>query len=153
MSHIAIIYYSKHHGNTKKLLDSIKNECDVDLIDITNCNNIDLTKYRVIGFASGIYMSKFNEDIIKFIEENGSNLAGKKTFLIYTCGSYRKKYEEMIRKILVGEGMKILGSYYSLGLDTFGPFKIIGGLSKGHPTEEEVSKCVAFYKKVVESEI
>lgn len=33
MSHIAIIYYSKHHGNTKKLLDSIKNECDVDLID------------------------------------------------------------------------------------------------------------------------
>ena len=98
-------------------------------------------------------MSKFNDDIIKFIEENGSNLAGKKTFLIYTCGSYRKKYEEMIRKILVGEGMKILGSYYSLGLDTFGPFKIIGGLSKGHPTEEEVSKCVAFYKKVVESEI
>ena len=31
----AIVYYSKHHGNTKKLLDAIVAAADVDLIDVT----------------------------------------------------------------------------------------------------------------------
>jgi hypothetical protein len=29
--------------------------------------------------------------------------------------------------------------------DTFGPFKLIGGLKKGHPTEEEIQGAVDFY--------
>ena len=31
----AIVYYSKHHGNTKKLLDAIAAENEVTLIDVT----------------------------------------------------------------------------------------------------------------------
>ena len=31
----AIIYYSKHHGNTKKLLDAIAAKYEVTLIDVT----------------------------------------------------------------------------------------------------------------------
>ena len=35
----AIVYYSQHHGNTKKLLDTIKEaNADVKLIDITKRN-------------------------------------------------------------------------------------------------------------------
>ena len=29
-----IVYYSLHHGNTKKLLDAIKEKNEVDLIDV-----------------------------------------------------------------------------------------------------------------------
>ena len=31
----AIVYASVHHGNTKKLLDEISKQCEVDLIDAT----------------------------------------------------------------------------------------------------------------------
>lgn len=31
----AIVYYSKHHGNTKKLLENISETSDVTLIDVT----------------------------------------------------------------------------------------------------------------------
>ena len=51
----AIVYYSKHHGNTKKLLDAIAAAADIDLIDVTSDESMDLSGYDRIGFASGIY--------------------------------------------------------------------------------------------------
>ena len=38
----AIVYYSKHHGNTKKLLDAIAGENEVTLIDVTDQSDADL---------------------------------------------------------------------------------------------------------------
>ena len=51
----AIVYYSKHHGNTKKVLDAISENDPVTLIDITKAQNVDFTGYDQIGIASGIY--------------------------------------------------------------------------------------------------
>ena len=39
----AIVYYSKHHGNTKKLLDAIVAAEEVTLIDVTEQPDTDLT--------------------------------------------------------------------------------------------------------------
>ena len=38
----AIVYYSAHHGNTKKLLDAIAESNDVTLIDITKDKTVDI---------------------------------------------------------------------------------------------------------------
>ena len=58
----AIIYYSKHHGNTKKLLDAIAEaDPEVELVDVTEKHELDLSRYDKIGFASGIYYNKFAE--------------------------------------------------------------------------------------------
>lgn len=59
----AIVYYSKHHGNTKKLLDAIAAAADVDLIDVTAMKTVDLSGYNRIGFASGIYYGAFAKQI------------------------------------------------------------------------------------------
>ena len=56
---VAIIYYSQHHGNTKKLIDAIASKYEVTLIDATKDADQDLSQYDLIGFASGIYYSKF----------------------------------------------------------------------------------------------
>ena len=31
---------------------------------------------------------------------------------------------------------------------TFGPFKLVGGLAKGHPTETEIAAAVTFYQRL-----
>ena len=86
----AIVYYSRHHENTKKIVDFIAKEGSVTLINAIQIEKVDLTEYELIGFASGIYYSKF---------------------------------------------------------DTFGPFKIVGGIAKGHPTDEEISEAVRVIKE------
>ncbi len=48
-----IIYYSKHHGNTKKLLDAIKAaDPEVVLIDSTEKHEVDLNGYDRSGVSS-----------------------------------------------------------------------------------------------------
>ena len=36
------------------------------------------------------------------------------------------------------------------GFDTFGPFKLIGGIAKGHPTQSEIDGAVEFYGSLAE---
>jgi flavodoxin len=43
---------------------------------------------------------------------------------------------------------KELGRFQCKGFDTFGPFKLVGGIQKGHPTEGEVTEAVNFYKNL-----
>ena len=45
----AIVYASVHHGNTEKIVKSIAEECQVDLIDAVKQSDADLSSYDMIG--------------------------------------------------------------------------------------------------------
>ena len=108
----AIVYASVHHGNTEKLVKSVSEACQIDLIDAVKQPDADLSSYDMIGFASGIYFSKFHQSILEFAEKRS----------------------------------KVIGKFGCKGYDTFGPFKLVGGIAKGHPDEEDIKNAVAFVK-------
>ena len=140
----AIVYYSKHHGNTKKLLDAIA-EADqaVDLFDVTTSSTAELSAYDRIGFASGIYYSNFAKQIISCAE---AYLPEKKdVFYIYTHGAPGGNFLKAMREIAENKHCREIGEYRCQGFDTFGPFKLVGGLAKGHSTEDEIRGAVNFY--------
>lgn len=139
----AIIYYSKHHGNTKKLLDAIAKQNDVTLIDVLQHPQADLSGYDRIGFASGIYYSKFHKSLLQFAEERLPK--GRPVFFLYTYGAEKKGYTAAITAAVQKRGARILGEYGCFGFNTFGPFKLIGGMAKGHPTADELTGAVLFY--------
>lgn len=140
----AIVYYSKHHGNTEKLLNAIAKEHDVTLIDVTAQPDADVSGFDRIGFASGIYYSRFHKSLLKFAQEKLPQ--GKQTFFLYTYGAEKKGYTDAIENAVRQRGAKVLGAYGCFGFNTFGPFKLIGGIAKGHPDEKELSGAVAFYE-------
>ena len=140
----AIVYYSQHHGNTKKLLDAISDaDISVTLINAAEKIEVDLRDYDRIGLASGIYYSSFAKPLLNFASINLP--AQKPVFFIATCGSPRKNYFDEIKQLAKSRDCTDLGSYLCTGYDTFGPFMLIGGLKKGHPTEEEIQGAVDFY--------
>ncbi len=143
----AIIYYSKHHGNTKKLLDAIKAaDSEVELLDVTEKLELNLSSYDRIGFASGIYYNNFAKQIIDFAKNNLPT--GKEVFFIATAGNPTKSCFNSIASVTADKGCKEIGRYISKGFDTFGPFKLVGGIQKGHPTEEEIQEAVEFYRNI-----
>lgn len=144
---IAIVYYSQHHGNTKKLLDAIKELYDVKLINVVECKNEDLSNYDVIGFASGIYFNKFSEKVMDFAKNNLPS--NKQVFLIYTYG-VKGNYTKKIEQIITEKSSRLIGTYGCRGFDTFGPFKLIGGIAKGHPNESDVKGAIEFFRRIVE---
>ena len=69
---------------------------------------------------------------------------GKDVFYIATYGTKKPSYYRAISKIAESRGCKEMGRYGCLGFDTFGPFKPVGGIAEGHPTEDEISGAVRF---------
>lgn len=141
----AIIYYSQHHGNTKQVLDAIRNASadDITLFNVLESAAIDLNAYDRIGFASGIYYSKFQKQLLEFAKANTP--MGKDVFFIYTYGAEKQGYTKSIRQALAGKNVSILGEFGCLGFNTFGPFKLIGGIAKNHPDRTDLENAIAFY--------
>lgn len=139
-----IIYASTHHGNTKKVVEAISKECGVDLVDATKVPEKDLSGYDAIGFASGIYASKFHQSVLNFASVNLPE--DKKIFYICTYGV--KGSYKSIEKVTAGRNATLLGTFGCKGYNTFGPFKLIGGTGKGCPTEKDLQAAVDFYKEL-----
>ena len=139
----AIIYYSEHHGNTKKLLDAIAAQQEVTLVNITEEPAADLSGYDRIGLASGIYYSSFAKPLLAWAENHLPE--GKEVFFIYTHGAPKGDFLKAVRRITEQKNCREAGEYHCQGFDTFGPFRLVGGIAKGHPTEEETAGAVSFY--------
>lgn len=144
----AVVFYSKHHHNTEKLLKAIKanSKDDITLIDVTEVDSANLEDYDAVGFASGIYYSKFEKRVLEFAKNYLPS--GKNVFFIYTSGSKNKDYSKSIREAIQDKNANILGEYGCRGYDTYGPFRLIGGISKNHPIEEEINGAVDFYNSL-----
>ena len=109
----AIVYYSKHHGNTKKLLGAISSaDPSLNLIDVTEQGDAELSSYDRIGFASGIYFASFAKQILSFADAHLPE--NKDVFYIYTHGApvggslksireiAEKKHKQLVQKVAEG---------------------------------------------------
>lgn len=135
-------------GFSDKVLDAIAQGHDLTLIDAAETTSAPLEEYDLIGFASGIYYSKFHKSVLQFAEEHLPE--GKKVFFVYTCGSDKKSYTSAIRKIAAEKHAEILGEFGCPGYDTFGPFKLVGGIAKGRPNQGDLSNAVRFFEHITE---
>lgn len=143
----AIVYVSTHHGNTKKLVDAIAAVNDVSLIDASVADTADLSGCDCIGFASGIAFGKYAPQLLRFMEQNLP--AEKRVFFLHTAGSPRENQNADAKAIADARHCICLGTYCCKGFDTYGPFKLIGGIAKGHPTQKEIDAAVQFYKSIL----
>ena len=142
----AIVYYSQHHENTRKIVEAIARENDVTFINVTEGSDTDLSRYDRIGFASGIYFSNMAKPLQEYAEAHLP--ARKKVFFIATCGMIRKNYFNSMKEIAREKKCRLIGGFMCKGFDTFGPFRFIGGIAKKHPNEKDIKKALEFYKSL-----
>ena len=74
-----------------------------------------------------------------------------KVFFIYTYGGKKKGYTDAITKAVDLKGSDILGEFGCFGFNTFGPFKLIGGIAKGRPNQDDLDNAVRFYESIIPS--
>ena len=143
----AICYYSRHHGNTLKVAQAMALEGEVDLIDVTTRQAIRLEGYDCIGLASGIYGFEFQKAVVEFARQYLPQ--GKPVFFLYTYGGAKGTGAKAVAEVAREKDCPILGEFSCKGFDTFGPFKMIGGIAKGHPDQKDLENARAFYREMV----
>ena len=116
--------------------------------DATKQRSADLSAYDLIGFASGIDFGKFYEVVEQFLEKNLPE--NKRVFFLYTCARTSNRFTESVQTAARKKGAIILGEYGCRGFNTYGPWKMIGGMNKGHPSAEELQGAVRFFESLLQ---
>lgn len=145
----AVCYYSRHHCNTLKVLQAMAAEGDVELIDVTARQAVRLDDYDCVGFASGIYGFDFQKSVIAFARQYLPQ--GKPVFFVYTYGGAKGSGTKTMKEIATEKNCPVLGEFGCKGYDTFGPFKLIGGIAKGRPNARDLENARRFYRALEKS--
>ena len=139
-----------HHGNTKKIAKVIADTMNADVIKAEDVNVNILGDYDLIGFGSGIYHGKLHKSIIEVVDSL-PNVFNKKAFVFSTSGQGKVKSNDSIGDKLKEKGFNIMGSFACKGYDTFGPFKLIGGIAKGRPNNEDFANARSFAEELLKA--
>ena len=105
-----------------------------------------LEEYDCIGFASGIYGFDFQKAVVEFARQYLPQ--GKPVFFVYTYGGAKGSGAKSVAKIAREKNCPVLGEFSCKGYDTFGPFKLIGGIAKRHPDARDLENARKFYRKI-----
>lgn len=140
----AVCYYSRHHGNTRKVLEAMAREGEIDLIDATVRQTVRLEDYDCVGFASGVYFGKFHTSVLHAARQYLPH--GKPVFFVCTYGGGMGQSTRELKELAGERGCAVLGTFGCKGYDTFGPFKLVGGIAKGRPNGRDLEKAREFYR-------
>lgn len=142
-----IIYYSYHHGNTEKIANSMAEISHAKICTIDKIDTVNLQEYDIIGFGAGIAYGKHYDKLLQAVKR--IQLQGKNVFVFSTSGMGNVKYNASLIELLKNAGAAVVGSFACKGFDTYGPFKLVGGVAKGHPNNDDFAAAKQFIQKIV----
>ena len=142
----AICYYSCHHGNTRKVLEAMALEGDVDLIDVRARRAVRLEEYGCVCLASGIYGVEVHRAVVEFARQYLPR--GVPVFFAYTYGAAKASGAKALASLARERECPVLGEFGCRGYDTFGPFRLVGGIAKGHPDEQDLKNAREFFREM-----
>lgn len=142
-----IIYDSSHHMNTRKLAEALQGP-GVAVVPITEAGALSLNDYDLIGLASGIEFSQLRPSIRNLVLNRLQ--PGMKVFFLYTAGRPSPRYVQPMEQAAKEKGVQVLGAFGCHGLDTWGPFALIGGMNRGHPDVRDIAAARTFFRQVTE---
>jgi flavodoxin len=142
-----IICQSYHHGNTKKIADAMAAVLKADVISPRDVKGESLDDYDLIGFGSGIAFGRHYRGLQNFVEKLPA--LHKNAFIFSTRGTRRPmSYHRALRRQLNEKGWTIVGEFSCRGYDTYGLTKLVGGVAKGRPNEQDLRDAEEFARSL-----
>ena len=145
-----ILYVSRHNGNTRSIAEKMALWMNGDIYAIDELPLLELNDFDIICIGSGIYHGKHDSKIFDFVEK--SNLKDKKVIVFSTSGTGNIKNNMALKEKLNLKNVNILGEFSSKGLDNYGIFNWIGGISKGRPNSEDFNRLFNFCEQIIKEE-
>ena len=140
-----IILHSQHHLNTKKVAEVIAKVLDAPIKSPTEVDSASLSGYGLIGFGSGIYFGKHHKTLLQLADKM-PQVTNQQAFIFSTSGQEGKaeNLHKKLREKLQSKGYHIISEFNCPGYDTYALTKLVGGIQKGHPNEEDLKAAQTY---------
>lgn len=143
----AIVYASTHHGNTRKLAEFLARTHSATLIDAEAVSTADLSGYDLVALASGIAWGRFYDSVEKLADT--CLPAGTPVCFLYTCAAASRDFAAHTRQIAAARGAVCLDTFACRGFNTYGPWKLVGGMNRGRPNDEDLRGASEFFGRML----
>ena len=133
----------RHHGNTRKVLEAMAREWgEIDLIDATVRQTVRWRTTTASASPPASTLGKFHTSV--FTRRPAVSAPWQACVLrLHLRGRHGTEHPGA-EGAGGGAGCAVLGTFGCKGYDTFGPFKLVGGLAKGRPDEGDLTAPAAF---------
>ncbi|MBE0430427.1 MAG: flavodoxin family protein [Dehalococcoidia bacterium] len=142
-----VVYVSVHHGNTEKVARAMADALDACLLPVEQADAGVLEEYDLIGFGSGIYFGRHHRSLLNLVD-GLPVLRNKKAFVFSSSGLRKVRFvhdfHRPLKEKLRRKGLTVIGEFSCRGLDTFGATRIVGGINRGRPDEEDLRRSQDF---------
>ncbi len=142
-----VICASKHHGNTRRVADRIGEVLNAPVLAPGEATAEQIDAADLIGFGSGVYWMAFDPALVDLIRSLPAKPRGT-AFVYATSGlpeTPLRRYTRDLADLLANVGFQVAREvFHCRGLDTMGPFGLVGGVNKGHPTAADLAAAGDF---------
>lgn len=146
---ILAVVESKHLGNTLKVAKAMSEAVPMTITDAEGAAELDLDGYDIVGFGSGLYYGRYDKRLMSFVRSISDKPGSAFVFFTSGVNAYSEKTDPVIN-VLKKKNKTILGFFGCRGHDRFLPFRVVGGLNKGHPDENDLKNAREFILGVKE---
>ncbi|GAA1456189.1 flavodoxin family protein [Williamsia maris] len=134
------------HQNTRRIADALGGALDADVVTPDEVTPAMLAEADRIGVGSGIYWMSFDPRLMEWVR-GLTDMSGRDAFIFSTSGlpeTALRRYTNTFEQLLRQRGFRYLGAFGCRGLDTWGPFGLIGGVSRGRPDADDLAAAQSF---------
>ena len=163
-----LVLFSYHHKNTEKIANVFAEVLDAQIKTPRQLRPEELQEYDLVGFGSGIYGAKHHKSLLDLADKLPS-VIGKKAFIFSTNGvpawavrssgyvspttELFAKNHLMLKEKLLSKGYRVVGEFSCAGFNTNSFLKRFGGINKGRPNAEDLTRAEEFARGLKQTEI
>ncbi|MFT3661859.1 MAG: flavodoxin family protein [Gordonia sp. (in: high G+C Gram-positive bacteria)] len=141
-----LVCSSVAHGNTRRVADEMAAELGCLVVEPAQIAAPGLDGYDLVGFGSGVYDFAFHPDLNALVDSLPVAERGR-AFVFGTSGTPEPPFARYTRRFadrLAAKGYDVAGTFLCRGLDTWGPFKLVGGIGRARPNDDDLAAARAF---------
>lgn len=138
-----IIVSSTYLGNTMKVASAMAGELGAKVVTPREATAETVAGYDLIGLGSGVRFSSHDRETVDVARRILPH--GKPVFIFSTrCNPLLGGYHSRLKGVLGDAGATLLGEWSCRGLDQTGPWVMMNGFNKSHPTERDLARARIF---------
>ncbi|WP_333619091.1 flavodoxin family protein [Dietzia sp.] len=141
------------HGNTRSIAEAIGAELGAEIHEPGTSAAVSLAASDLVGFGSGIYWMGFRGLLREFVDAL-PEVDDKDAFLFATSGFPEPplvRYMDRMVSRIEAKGFRVVGAFHCRGIDTMGPFGLIGGVNTGQPDTADLESAREFARQLAAS--
>ena len=148
---VLIVCESHYRGQTLRIARAMADELRCEVADTEQARQMDIDKYEVVGFGSGIFFAKHEPKLMAYVESLEKSVNNQKTFIFSTRGNPISSYHKELKELLKAKGWLLVGEFSCRGFDCTGPYNVSKGGNKGRTNEADERRAKKFVRKSLQS--